>query len=118
MKTQPTPGPWIAHIEPDGRHRCHVIMANWECDGNEPYHPLLATIRFGGGKNDVPRDVAAANAEHIVRCVNAAPKAIAALEGLLGRMQSEMTGFSKKEQEKRQFHIKEARSALADLKGE
>lgn len=68
LKAQHTPTPWHTVDNFDGRHHVVPILASWECDGNEPYHPLIVQVLMGRGHAD--KATALATAAHIVRCVN------------------------------------------------
>lgn len=74
MKATHTPGPWRTSLDIDGRHHAIPILAPWNCDGNEAYHPKIAQANFDlGGPS---REIAEANAI----LIKAAPDLLAALE--------------------------------------
>jgi len=102
MKTQPTPGHWIA--VDNGPHIDSIR--------------IFAENRYIGsiGNSDETKDQTIANAEHIVRCVNAAPKAIAALEDCIKWLSVGQRPQCKAETLEDLIRITAA--ALAELKGE
>lgn len=76
-----TPTPWRTVQEYDARHHSIPVLAPWECDGKEPYHPLIVQVLTGCGHAD--KATALLDAAHIVRCVNSHDALVAALKGLL-----------------------------------
>jgi hypothetical protein len=66
-KTGPTPGPWFVD-----EHDPHSIYGP---DGDDPW--FIAEAAYDCGPDGTP----IANAAHIVKCVNAHPELVAALEG-------------------------------------
>jgi len=84
--TKHTPTPWSAAISMDGRHNGFSILAPWDCDGNEPYHPLIAKTFHNHGHCDM--ETSRANAAYIVKAVNAHEALVEALENLVENYRS------------------------------
>lgn len=76
-ETLPTPGPWRYMAGVDGRTHAVAILADWKCDGSEPYHPLIAQALFGRGC--APKEIAEANA----RLIAAAPDLLETLKWIV-----------------------------------
>ncbi len=98
--------PWhVMPSEPESRENCIQPLFIVDADGN-------FVVRVTEGTHASADALRRAYAAHIVRCVNAVPQAIAALEGLMRRFRDDHNNPEEYPD------YEEARAALAALKGE